>query len=344
MLKTTTTTRILISSFPVDHTNFVARPLAELYLHYDLVELHVSLANGLWRYETWGYPVVDSAPGGAEVWAWFNNGTDDRRNPDPIDVQFKNLCATLSGLLCASLSFIDATNTQEPRHSFRPQFYAAPGDSLSLRYSNLPHEVVCAENLTPWKKLLPCGKDLGFLSLFNSDYVHSTSYHAIGIHMRHLQPSSPSKEQTLEVKQTANFVFDQIQIGGRDWSLRKLFGSGLQSACPLAESTRMYVDITEAQKDFDFTPDFHDRIVSVRGGSETVLGVFDLTPTNSITHFAAVRKIESKDTVPIIPPPPLTAQRFLLSVGQERGQIVTKLTNNHWSGETLGICNKCSHV
>lgn len=307
----------------------ISRPIAELYLHYDILELHVSLSNGLWRYETWGYPVVDSAPGGAEVWAWFNNGTTGRRNPDPIDVQFKNLCATLSGLLCASLSFIDATNTQEPRHSFRPQFHATRGQDLTIRYSNLPHEVVCTENLTPWKKLLPSGKDTGFLSLFNSDFVHSTSYHAIGIHMRQMQSSSG--DLTLQVKQTANFVFDQIQIGGKDWSLRKLFGTGLQGPCPLADTSRMFVDITEAQKSFDFTPDFHERIVSTRGGSETVLGVFNLTPEQTITHFAAVRKSESKEAVPIISPPPLTALRFLLSVGQERGQIVTKLTNNHWS-------------
>ena len=316
----------------MEHTHLISRPIAELYQHYDIEELHVSLTNGLWRYETWGYPVVDSAPGGAEVWAWFNNGTKGRRNPDPIDVQFKNLCATLSGLLCASLSFIDQTNTQEPRHSFRPQFHvpASERDSFSLRYSNLPHEVVCTENLTPWKKLLPCGRELGFLSLFNSDYVHSTSYHAIGIHMRRMK-SIRGGSSFLQVKQTANFVFDQIQIGGKDWSLRKLFGTGFQGPCPLAESSKLYVDITEAQKSFDFTPDFHDRIVSTRGASDTELGVFDLTPERTITHFAAVRKPESKETVPIIPAPPLTAMRFLLSVGQERGQIVTKLTNNHWS-------------
>lgn len=323
---------MLIFFFSVEHTHLISRPLAELYLHYDIVELHVSLANGLWRYETWGYPVIDSAPGGAEVWAWFNNGTEGRRNPDPIDVQFKNLCATLSGLLCASLSFIDGTNTQEPRHSFRPQFHvpAAERNNLAVRYSNLPHEVVCTENLTPWKKLLPCGKDLGFLSLFNSDYVHSTSYHAIGIHMRRMQ-SARGGGSTLQVKQTANFVFDQIQIGGKDWSLRKLFGTGLQGPCSLAESTRLFVDVTEAQKSFDFTPDFHERIVSTRGGSATELGVFNLTPERTITHLAAVRKAEAKEGVAIIPPPPLTAMRFLLSVGQERGQIVTKLTNNHWS-------------
>lgn len=39
------------------HTHLVARPLAEIISKYDLMELHVSLTNGLWRYESWGYPV-----------------------------------------------------------------------------------------------------------------------------------------------------------------------------------------------------------------------------------------------------------------------------------------------
>lgn len=44
-------------NFQVSHTHLVARPLAEIISKYDLMELHVSLTNGLWRYESWGYPV-----------------------------------------------------------------------------------------------------------------------------------------------------------------------------------------------------------------------------------------------------------------------------------------------
>lgn len=39
------------------HTHLVARPLAEIITKYDIMEMHVSLTNGLWRYESWGYPV-----------------------------------------------------------------------------------------------------------------------------------------------------------------------------------------------------------------------------------------------------------------------------------------------
>jgi hypothetical protein len=55
---------------------------------------------------------------------------------------------------------MDNKSTVQPRWSFRPSglasdFYSA--DFRFIRYSTLPREVVCTENLTPWKKLLPCG-------------------------------------------------------------------------------------------------------------------------------------------------------------------------------------------
>lgn len=77
-------------------------------------ELHVSLTSGLWRYERWGYPVVDAAPG-AEVWAWFK--------PDTVNIEenWKLLSNSLSGLLCASFNFVDNSNTVSPEFSFRPR-------------------------------------------------------------------------------------------------------------------------------------------------------------------------------------------------------------------------------
>lgn len=43
--------------------------------------------------------------------------------------------------------------------SFRPTGISDSQKSLNsslLRYGTLPREIVCTENLTPWKKLLPC--------------------------------------------------------------------------------------------------------------------------------------------------------------------------------------------
>lgn len=47
-------------------------------------------------------------------------------------------------------------------------FFLCPvTDHRFLRYATLPREIVCTENLTPWKKLLPCGsKVIGIPFIF----------------------------------------------------------------------------------------------------------------------------------------------------------------------------------
>lgn len=60
--------------FSVRHCHLFPRALGEIVGHYNVQELHISLTEGLWRHETWGYPVHDAAPG-AELWAWFKEGT-----------------------------------------------------------------------------------------------------------------------------------------------------------------------------------------------------------------------------------------------------------------------------
>lgn len=101
-------------NFTVNHTRLFPRALGELIQRYDLQELHVYLTGGLWRYEQWGYPVADAAPG-AEVWAWFKQGTVD------IDKKWKLLANSLSGLVCASLNFVDEFNTVKPEFTFQPR-------------------------------------------------------------------------------------------------------------------------------------------------------------------------------------------------------------------------------
>ena len=76
-----------------------------------------------------------------------------------VDKTWKELVNTLSGLFCSSLNFLDAKATVAPRWSFRPRGITLSGYatfSKFVRYGALPREIVCTENLTPWKKLLPC--------------------------------------------------------------------------------------------------------------------------------------------------------------------------------------------
>lgn len=318
---------------------------------FDIAELHVSLTHGLWRHDQWGYPPVDAAMG-AEVWAWFTDANADATRPSRlthalVDAQWKRLVDTLSGLLCASLTFIDSSNTLRPKFSFRPQFSngapatAGPGAADSgrfVRYATLPREIVCTENLTPWKKLLPCRqRQAGLVSLLSSGYIHSTNYHSIGLHLRTLQ-TAPHAPRRLELKQTANLVYDKALISSTDdWSMRKMFGQGLAGgSCYLAASSHVYVDVTEPNDEYVISPPADRVVLSQRGGSLTKLAEYDLkTRSNGMFHLSAVRaKPSARDqppAVPIYPAPPVHLRRFLLGAGQERGQIFTRITNTHWA-------------
>ena len=61
------------------------------------------------------------------------------------------------------------------------------GNSLrngSVFYGALPHESVCTENLTPWKKLLPCFVKKGLATLLNSGHLFNTFYFSLAVDFR----------------------------------------------------------------------------------------------------------------------------------------------------------------
>jgi len=57
--------------FLVQHSHLFPRGLGEIIGRHNVDELHVTLTEGLWNYQKWGYPFHDAGPG-AEVIAWFN--------------------------------------------------------------------------------------------------------------------------------------------------------------------------------------------------------------------------------------------------------------------------------
>ena len=76
---------------------------------------------------------------------------------DEVDKAWIDLVNSLSGLFCSSFNFVTLTNTIQPIWTFSPEGLNLGGTNAShQRYANLPREIVCTENLTPWKKLLPC--------------------------------------------------------------------------------------------------------------------------------------------------------------------------------------------
>ena len=86
-----------------------------------------------------------------------------------VDENWSGLTQALSGQFCASLNFIDSKTTTSPKLSFRREGVASAAGTNSslLRHAALPRELVCTENLTPWKKLLPCDSKVIILLLMD---------------------------------------------------------------------------------------------------------------------------------------------------------------------------------
>lgn len=305
------------------HSHLFPRAVGEIVERHNIQELHISLTGGLWRYETWGYPVVDAAPG-AEVWAWFKPNTEN------VDEKWKLLANTLSGLLCASFNFVDGSNTVSPEFSFRPRG-AVDWSSINntyLRYASLPREIVCTENLTPLKKLLPCDTKSGLASLLNSGNIHNTRYHSVGLHLRQICKTDACDSVALDLQLSVSLVYDYAILGTKNWSFKKLFGQGLNGKCPLASKSNVYVDLSSTAKhNYELTPEPDEVVTSVRGGYVTDFAKYDIPP-----YFLSVSARYDDDfQLTVNNPPALHANQYLTGYGQERGGIVTKIYNNHWA-------------
>lgn len=302
------------------------RGLGEIVARFKVVELHISLTEGLWRYNNWGYPVEHASPG-AELWAWFEPETKN------IDKNWKELASSLSGLLCASLNFIDESKSLKPEYSFRPTGILNDKiNSSLLRYASLPREIVCTENLTPWKKLLPCDSKRGLATLLNSANIHNTNYHSLGIHLRPICKNEKCLEKQIELKQTVSLVHDPLILKSRDWSFRVLFGMGLSGPCPLADSSAIYIDTTHNDtREFLLNPQPTKKFISKRGGHIAHISMYDIKNMNFNGMFN-IAGIYSKPQIlsPKISPP-IHATRYIIGYGQEYGGVVTEIYNNHFS-------------
>lgn len=313
------------AGFNFEHSHLSPRSLGEVINRFQVEELHLSLTEGQWRHDKWGYPIIDGSPG-AELYAWFAPEVKD------VDNQWKKLTATLAGLFCASLNFIDSFNTVTPQMALWPTGTYSRSENITsqLRYSSLPREIVCTENLTPWKKLLPCESSRGFSALLNSRMIHNTNYHSIGVHFRKICSVDDCSEAQYEIKLTVSLVYDDKIVGGENWSFRKLFGQGLPGGCPLASSSRVYVDITSnSTQSFKLIPSPSNIVTSIRGGSEVKLALYDIPVDGQMVNIAV--KYDKKNSVLVPIPPPLHFTRYVLGYGKEVGGIVTDITNSHWA-------------
>lgn len=313
--------------FEFAHYDLFPRALGEVVERYHVRELHLSLTQGLWRHRKWGYPVVD-APPGAQLWVWFNPTTDD------LDQTWRDLVNALSGLICASLNFIDSTNTVSPELSYRPQgvaddWYA--GNSSYMRYAALPRENVCTENLTPWKKLLPCNAQSGLVALLHPGPLYTAHYHSLSLHLRPSCQDAECHNAQLELVQALSLVQlpDSSAEGYQDWSLHRLFLVPLIYSCPLADISKIYVDITdnEDMRKFSLEPAPHQVEESGSEASRRRLAVYDTHMALNGDPFSIDAVYSDHHIYGMVSPPILHVSRFITGYGQEGGSITVKFTN-----------------
>uniref|UniRef100_A0A8C8W9E8 Phosphatidylinositol glycan anchor biosynthesis class T n=1 Tax=Panthera leo TaxID=9689 RepID=A0A8C8W9E8_PANLE len=254
-----------------------------------------------------------------------------------VDKSWKELSNVLSGIFCASLNFIDSTNTVTPTASFKPLGLANGTDHNFLRYAVLPREVVCTENLTPWKKLLPCSSKAGLSVLLKADRLFHTSYHSQAVHIRPVCRNARCTSVSWELRQTLSVVFDAFVTGQgkKDWSLFRMFSRTLTEPCPLASESRVYVDITGYNQDnetLEVTPPPTTTYQDVILGARKTYAVYDLLDTaviNNSRNLNLQLKWKSPPESEAPPVPFLHAQRYVSGYGLQNGKLNTLLYNTH---------------
>jgi len=310
--------------------DLISRPLGGLVSAYSVQELSVALTQGVWRHASWGYPVTSSPPG-ASVSARFLPSVA----LEAVDSTWEGLTDGLAGLMCASLNKLDRTQAVTPVYSFQPRGLVGQnltGDASHFRYGLLPKENVCTENLTPWKKLLPCKGKRGLAVLLNSGHIQKhSSYQSLGLEVRSVceDPDNCDSIST-EFSQTLTLVFDPAIYNSNptntDWSLKKLFGIGLSSKCPMATSSSMFVDLTGSS--FSLSPKPDRELVTGGGTNVRQYGVYDMARWS---QDGRIRDLAASHIRPhiygIVPSPGLTISRHLTGLGQERGGIRATLRN-----------------
>ncbi|XP_076132411.1 GPI-anchor transamidase component PIGT [Alosa pseudoharengus] len=311
----------------VSHYHLFPKSLGQVISKFSVRELHISFTQGFWRTMQWGQPFLPSPPG-AELWVWFQDSVTD------VDGAWKELTNVLSGIFCASLNFIDSTNTVQPSASFKPLGLENVTDPRFLRYAMLPREIVCTENLTPWKKLLPCGSKAGLAVLMKSEKLFHSSFHSEAIHIRPVCQDVECKALSWELRQTLNVVFDVHTSGQgkKEWSLFKMFSRTLTEACPLASSSKVYVDVTDNPEGelFDLLPVSPLLTQAVVLGDRRTYAMYDLTNKDT---FGSTRSLNLlvrwKSDGGEMMRPLLHSERYVAGFGLQTGEIHTLIYNYH---------------
>lgn len=323
--------------------------IAELISASDANALHFSLTRGNWNYKNWGYASYISPPG-SQIRVDFSN-----LNKVP-GKSWAKLINLLSGKFCASLQ-----SASEMMISSSKLFFADDplsdnfNSSKQTYYANLPEETLCTENLTPWKKLLPCYSNSGLASLLNPKYILHSSFSSLSIDIEPQKCLDMSGRivvgcEQVQSTQVVTIVFNPLNLyeGKQTWSIAKIFGNSIKKLCPLASSSLIHVDMTDLDDKKKIYPQsFHELKLDLHTSDSQVskrnYAVFDLlsdtssSKLNKSSFNLGVKQNQLFKYTPssIRPSFPVYLQTHIAGFGASYGTIVAKLTNN--ANETVTL-------
>uniref|UniRef100_A0A158P9L2 GPI transamidase component PIG-T n=1 Tax=Angiostrongylus cantonensis TaxID=6313 RepID=A0A158P9L2_ANGCA len=211
------------------------RIVAELTNAHSISEISFLLTQGRWYSSRWGLPPQPNGPTGASIHAWL------RGNETHVDTKWRTLINSLNGLLCTAMTRVVPEQTSSPRLAFR-RIGSSTEPMVHLRYSAVGKETICTENMTPWKKLLPC-KQHGLVTLLNPIKLFESVYHSVGFQ---LYPACKGLQCYWLLDLVVNTVFDiPLKTGKLDWNFSELFNREMTGVCNVASSSKVVVKLNE---------------------------------------------------------------------------------------------------
>lgn len=346
------------SSSDSSHYKVFPRSLAPILESTNTRELHLRFGQGWWDSEEWGQlPNSGANAGGVgvEIWAVI----EAKNKSDSFD-KWSTLTSSLSGLFCASLNYIDSSNTIFPIRSFksndRVPILDEENDIFLLRAA-LASEPVCTENLTPFVKFLPTRGKTGLSSLLDGHRVFESQWHMMSIDIdTECQDGSCKYNMNQRIEAVVNIdkslrkKFNPIPkpLPGSDllcdlskpydsfqcfplgfpenlsFTLKDLLGRDIQGANLISnERGRICVNATD---DWDILVKVNESYYG------TDSNCFELKED---AKFDVLFKTEKSSSVPEISKVPVYASRSLTGYGQDKGQ--SRINFKNPTNETVKI-------
>ncbi|VDN24478.1 unnamed protein product [Cylicostephanus goldi] len=189
---------------------------------------------------------------------------------------------------------------------------------MHLRYGAIGRETVCTENLTPWKKLLPC-KQNGLVTLFNPIKLYENVYHSIGFQLH------PFCEGTACKWHLQLMMYNVIDISlknkGSHWSLFDIFGRKIVGVCNAASSSKIVIEVDDKSLRLEPAP------TEVVNKLEGTYAIYDLRNKPSDESFTVSASYDKPSPSNIVLHSPVSVSTLVGSTDQMSGVLASVIKN-----------------